>query len=146
MGHFQLTNSTSLGANPAAIISGDFNNDGKLDVITANECQASGCTSKQFTLFAGNGAGGFGTPTDLFDITAQGTGYIFPQYLAAGDFNLDGRIDLTVPNSGSTFNNRIVAYNMGGGNFANTVTLPSTPDTNTAVVGDVNGTANPISW
>jgi hypothetical protein len=142
-GHFLLTNSTNLDANPAAIVSGDFNNDGKLDVITANDCQVGSCTAKAFTLFVGNGAGGFGTPTDLFDSVAQGTGYIFPQYIAAGDFNLDGRIDITVPNSNFSFTNRIVAYNMGGGNFATRVGLPSTADMYTSVVSDINGDGKP---
>src|SRR5439155_845589 len=74
----------AAGQSPVAIVSGDFNADGKPDLAMAN---AGGATS--ISVLPGIGGGKFGPA--LFSDTG-----IFPSSLAVGDFNHDGRLDLLV--------------------------------------------------
>ena len=76
-----------VGNQPDAIVTGDFNNDGKLDLAIAN------FGDNTITLLLGNGDGTFtqtgGSPY------AVGKG---PYQIAAADFNGDGKLDLAVAN------------------------------------------------
>src|SRR5438874_1231242 len=74
----------AAGQSPVAVVSGDFNADGKPDLAMAN---AGGATS--ISVLPGIGGGKFGPA--LFSDTG-----IFPSSLAVGDFNHDGRLDLLV--------------------------------------------------
>lgn len=79
---------------PARLVLTDFNNDKKLDVATAN----AGAGTVSIRL--GDALGGFGGTTPFTSIAA-GMNSIA---LSAGDFDLDGNIDLVVANStGSNF-------------------------------------------
>lgn len=72
-----------VGASPSDACAGDFNGDGKLDVAVAN----SGADSA--SVFLGDGRGGLHeAPGSPFAAGPQ------PHLLAAGDFNLDGKLDL----------------------------------------------------
>jgi hypothetical protein len=77
----------TVGASPTSIAVGDFNNDGKPDFVTNNFINGT------LSVFLGDGTGAFsqaaGSP-----ITAPG-GSIF---VAAGDFDADGRTDLATGN------------------------------------------------
>ncbi len=68
---------------------GDFNGDGKLDLITANE------TSGSVSLFLGTGTGEF-QPAVTYPIGTN------PFAIAVGDFNDDGRLDIAVVSGGLT--------------------------------------------
>jgi hypothetical protein len=74
---------------PATIVTGDFNNDGILDLALAD----NGLTSDagQLSIFLGNGQGGF-TQAPGFPF-AVGPG---PFSLAVADFNHDGNLDLAI--------------------------------------------------
>jgi FG-GAP-like repeat/Putative Ig domain/FG-GAP repeat len=76
----------SLGQSLSAIVAGDFNGDGKLDLAVAD----AGASSVLVLL--GNGDGTFQSPITI----AVGNG---PDAIAVGDFNNDGKIDLAVTNS-----------------------------------------------
>src|SRR3954463_3316338 len=65
------------GASPIDVAVGDFNRDGRLDLVTANSGSAN------VSVLLGTGAGGFGAATNF----PVGTN---PSAVAVGDFNRDG--------------------------------------------------------
>ncbi len=77
----------SLGTNLSAIVTADFNGDGKLDLAVTD----SG--GNAVLILPGKGDRTFGVPTTI----PVGKG---PDALVAGDFNNDGKLDLAVANDG----------------------------------------------
>ncbi len=75
---------------PAAIVTGDFNGDGKLDLATANN------RSSTIAILLGNGDGTFTAPA----VTPPATGPA-PVALISADFNGDGAPDLVTANNGT---------------------------------------------
>ena len=76
-----------VGNEPVAIVAGDFNNDGKLDVAIANFADDT------VTLLLGNG--------DATFTQASGSPYSVghgPYAITAADFNGDGKLDLAAAN------------------------------------------------
>src|SRR5215207_9253799 len=69
--------SYSVGTEPQAVVAADFNNDGRLDLATAN------AGSNSVSVLLGDGQGGFGAAIN----SAAGDN---PVSLAVGDFNSDG--------------------------------------------------------
>nr|UZH23228.1 hypothetical protein [myxobacterium MSr12020] len=95
------TLSTGTGS-PQAVRTGDFNGDGKIDLVTANE------SSGRLSLFLGNGTGGF---TSSGTISVGGG----PRDVAVADFDHDGADDLAVADAA---NNQVVVYlGTGTGTF-----------------------------
>lgn len=80
----------TMGSRPGDVVVGDFNGDGKADVVTAN------LYSNNVSFFQGDGLGGLTSPT-LFATGKR------PTALAVADFNLDGFVDLAVSNQVSLF-------------------------------------------
>jgi hypothetical protein len=76
-----------LGQSLSAIITGDFNGDGKLDLAVTDSA------GNAVIILLGNGDGTFGTPTTIPVGNA-------PYAIVAGDFNNDGKLDLAVANYG----------------------------------------------
>jgi hypothetical protein len=77
----------SLGKSLSAIVAGDFNGDGKLDIAVTD------ATANAVLVLLGNGDGTFGAPTTI-PVGTQ------PEAIIVGDFNNDGKLDLAVANSG----------------------------------------------
>jgi FG-GAP-like repeat len=75
----------SLGKNLSAIVTADFNGDGKLDLATTDSA------SNAVMILLGNGDGTFGVPTKIL-VGNQ------PDAIVAADFNNDGKLDLAVAN------------------------------------------------
>jgi len=71
----------TTGTNPRFVATGDFNGDGRTDVVTSNQ------DSNNASILLGNGDGTFGAAATI--ITGSQPGAV-----AAADFNRDGRTDL----------------------------------------------------
>jgi PKD repeat protein len=74
------------GSKPSAVAIADFNNDGKQDVVAAND------GSKNVSLLLGNGAGGLVAPA-MSPYSTTGTR---PTSVTVGDFNGDANLDVAV--------------------------------------------------
>jgi hypothetical protein len=92
----------SLVPNPASIVVGDFNRDGKLDIVVGNT------TANNIAFFAGNG-------DNTFAPSVESPSLNFPDSIVAGDFNGDGILDIAgvAPN----FNAVEVTLGVGNGTF-----------------------------
>jgi hypothetical protein len=125
-GTFQTHVDYKTGTAPVALVVGDFNGDGILDLAVANS------TAGTVSILLGNGNGTFQGKHDF----STGTGTQNPVWLAVGDFNGDGNLDLAVANE--TGNAISILLGNGEGSF----TLKSSPTTASpasVAVGDFNG-------
>ena len=120
----------ATGTNPTAVISEDFNKDGKLDLAIANT--GAGTVS----ILLGNGDGTF-TAAQSSPLAA-GTN---PQALVAGDLNGDGNVDLAVANS--LDNTVSVFLGNGDGSFQAGVTNTVGNYPFSVAAGDFNGDGIP---
>ena len=127
---FQAPKSFSTGGvNGSWVVAGDFNGDGKLDLVVSNNDGAS----PNFAILLGNGDGTFGAPM----ITSTGGGST--QWLATGDFNKDGHLDLLLVDN--TNGDVAIFLGKGDGTFQAPTLLPR-KFANTAAVGDFNNDGN----
>jgi hypothetical protein len=110
-GTFQAPKSSAGVANFSAAIVGDFNNDGKLDVIISYG--SNGVTAGNVSLLLGNGDGTFAAPTT---ITSEGGS------IATADLNGDGNLDLVINDAGLLVQ---VWLGNGNGTFSNTHSYPT---------------------
>lgn len=88
-GSFRLGQDLTVGTAPLSVAVGDFNIDGRADLVISNEDDDS------VAVFLGRGDGTFDQDGVTVDLGA-GAG---PQGLAIWDFNLDGRPDIAVANT-----------------------------------------------
>lgn len=121
---------------PVRIVTGDFNNDGIPDLVTVNEGGAG-----TISVFLGTGNGGF-TAGASNPITVGAGAYS----IAAGDFNLDGKMDLAVTTLSGHVNTLIILLGNGAGGFSTAQALtpcPGNTDVPDVVVADFNGDHKP---
>jgi len=111
----------------------DLNGDGFLDIAVVNSSQ-TGANQKTVVIFINNGSGGF----------AAGVAYPYvgtdAQYLAAGDFDEDGDIDLVTAN-GST-NDVSVLLNNGNGTYGVSTEYAVGANARSVSVGDFDEDGN----
>lgn len=103
------------GASAAA--SGDFNGDGKVDVVTANGITTG---SHGVSILVSNGDGSFQVPRNF----ATGTD---PTAIAVGDFNGDGKLDVAVANRASNSISILLGNGDGTLQPASTIVLTGSP-------------------
>jgi hypothetical protein len=113
----------NAGPSPLSVATGDFNGDGKLDLVATN------FNANNVSVLLGNGDGTFQAAVDY------GVG-LGPHSVVVGDFNGDGKLDLAVANM--IGNNVSVLLGKGDGTFQvatvyNTGSAPSS-----VTVGDFN--------
>ena len=105
-----VTATGAIGNNPYGLIATDLNDDGKLDLVAANSPSLG---NGSVSVLLGNGNGTFQPALN----TAVGTR---PRYLAAGDFNRDGKQDLALTQTVTDNNLRILLGNGLGGFLSQT--------------------------
>jgi hypothetical protein len=144
-GTFQPARNFTIGT--AAVIPsvavGDFNGDGKLDIVATNGSGVS--------VLLGNGDGTF-QPAQDYGLPNEGAGTQTSLSLAVGDLNGDGKLDLVVtgttsylgpyPSYGSPGASYVnVLLGNGDGTFTNasTVQIPSGPEQEIVALGDFTG-------
>src|SRR5262249_25521752 len=115
------------GAVPSFAAVGDFNGDGKADVLVANSPNTT--TAGSLRLLLGNGDGTFQTTPNY----ATGSG---PGSMAWGDVNGDGKIDLITANSQS--GNVSVLLGNGDGTFQTPVNYLAGVGPGAVRLGDFN--------
>ena len=112
------------GSFPIAVATGDFNQDGKLDLAVAN------LNDNTVSVLLGNGDGTF-QPQSVY---ATGSG---PTWIATGDFNGDGKLDLAVANvSDSTVS---VLLGNGDGTFQPQSVYGAGSGPHSIMTADLNG-------
>jgi hypothetical protein len=104
-GCFSGPTSYGTDSNPRAVVLGDFNNDGKLDMVTAG-------LGNVVCIFLGNGDGTFQNPK----CAGSGLHAFSDNSLAVADFNHDGKLDVVVANYDS--NNVSVLLGNGDGTLS----------------------------
>ncbi|NEQ38114.1 MAG: DUF4347 domain-containing protein [Okeania sp. SIO3I5] len=109
-GGFSLPTQFNTGENAIDVEVGDFNNDRRIDLVTANR------DSDNISILLGNGNGTFDSPT-LLD---AGDG---PEGLGVADLNKDGFDDIVVSNENS--NNLLVFLGRGNSQFAFPIDIPT---------------------
>jgi hypothetical protein len=124
---FYNTPTYSTGGTPAALATGDFNRDGKTDVVVLN---GNGVVS----FMQGDGRGGFAAPKTIATLLGVASN---PTLLAA-DFNGDGNLDLLIlQDPGTSFS---IYSGRGDGSFADPVTVnDGLPAAGNVAIGDFNG-------
>jgi hypothetical protein len=114
----------TVGSSPQAVITGDFNGDGKPDLAVAN------AADNTVSIFLGIGDGTFALQSTVM----VGT---MPSSLASADFNADGYLDLAVTNSGD--NTVTILTGNGDGTFTAGSTIPVGSNPVGVIAGDWNG-------
>ncbi|HZL34245.1 MAG TPA: VCBS repeat-containing protein [Tepidisphaeraceae bacterium] len=115
----------AAGSNPRGIAAGDFNHDGKLDLVVAN----SDFLTPTLKVYLGNGDGTFAAGQNYF-------GGNFVDSVAVGDFNGDGNLDIAT----SSFTSALRIYpGNGDGTFGPPQSFASGQFGNFVLAGDFNG-------
>ncbi len=116
--------SLTAGSSPSYAATGDFNGDGKLDLIVAN------FSSNDISVLLGNGDGTFQAAVNY----RAGSG---PRSIGVGDFNGDGKLDLAVVNTNSK--NVSILLGNGDGTFQPAVNYVAGSGGQSVAIGDLNG-------
>ncbi|MBI2926666.1 MAG: VCBS repeat-containing protein [Verrucomicrobia bacterium] len=114
------------GTNPVSVTVGDFNGDGKPDLVVANNA------STNVSVLLGTGDGTFQAAVNYRTATR-------PSSVAVGDFNSDSKPDLAVANDGS--GNISVLLGKGDGSFGVAVNYGVGSRPVSVAVGDFNNDA-----
>ena len=129
----------SAGSSPNAVAVADFNGDGKLDLAVADYGNPSSGDNGGISILLGNGDG-------TFQPAISATGGKNPLFIAAGDFNNDGKQDLVLTDFGDRSSggngNLTVLLGNGAGTFQSPITLTAGPEPFDLALGDFNNDGN----
>jgi len=134
---------TPVGIAPFAIVKGDFNGDGVVDVATVN----SNSTDNTVSVLLGNSglAGQINPDGTVNNVPTFASPLIYavgsrPAAIVTGDFNADGKLDIAVANTGD--GTVSVLYGKGDGTFQPAVTLTVGNAPVGIAAGDIDGDGN----
>ncbi len=136
---FAVQETFSVGSNPYSVAVGDFNGDGRPDIVVANRNTAGTVTILLNTTAPGATVPSFAAPQTF----AVGN---TPYSVAVGDFNDDGRPDLAVANFGSGTASVLMDTTAAGAttlSFAAQQTFAVGASPISVAVGDFNGDGKP---
>ena len=131
---------------PVQVLTGDFNGDGKLDLVEAVSCEAPylpDCPTSDLgypgviAVYLGDGDGKFGTPI----LTGTGLRYDSIRAIAVGDFNNDGKLDVAAASDDEAPGSITILLGNGAGGFEQTSQFAMNgrvDEANTLAVGDFN--------
>lgn len=118
-----------VGTSPLAVATADLNDDGKVDIVTANN------DSGDVSVLLGQGDGTFLDPGASFPVGVPDISA--PSAVAIGDFNGDGKPDIIATDEiGDTVS---VLLNQGGAVFATAIVTDTGSSPEAVAVGDFNG-------
>jgi hypothetical protein len=132
-GQFSIASAGVPVTHANGIVAADLNGDGKTDIAVDSDVENS------VKVFFGSGAGTFSAGPAIA-IAGGGGQNANPRSLAAGDFNLDGAMDLVV---GKAFGGTDVLVNDGHGNFTVALTADTGSSTDSLAVADLNVDGRP---
>jgi uncharacterized membrane protein len=89
-------NYSSGGQTAHSIAVADVNGDGKLDLVVANGCLGTNCSTGGVGVLLGKGDGTFKKAVTY----SSGAASVFGSHLAVGDLNGDGKLDIAVATTG----------------------------------------------
>jgi hypothetical protein len=119
--------SFAVGTNPGALVIGDLNADGLLDIVTAN------AGSNDISVLLGDGSGSF-TTAGNYSVGSQ------PAAIVIGDFNNDSQLDIATGNAASP--NISILLGNGTGGFGTPLTLDIAMTVNSLIASDINQDGN----
>jgi cysteine-rich repeat protein len=125
-----LTRVSTSGQDPRELEVIDVNEDGQLDVITANS------STNDLSLFLGAGGGTLASEPAIIPATV-GAGQAAVYSVRAGDVNGDGIVDLVTANRGRDSVSVLIGF--GNGNFAAPIEFDMGVGPEGVAVGDWNG-------
>jgi hypothetical protein len=119
------------------VATGDFNHDGKLDLAVTNQAD------NNVTVLLGKGDGSFTFSANYSILPPGSGGQVTPLYVAAADFNGDGKLDLVVANGNNRANGSVnigmqLLVGNGDGTFQTTQGYLVGAGSNNLAVGDLN--------
>lgn len=129
-GQFTTSTSTSTGSNPSGVCTGDFNLDGKQDMVVVST------GANTVAINYGNGAGGF---TGV----APGTTIVVgasPKHCIVADFDKNGRPDIAITSTGA--NTASVIFNLVGSYPVITIFVGAASAPEGLATADFNGDGN----
>jgi hypothetical protein len=134
----QQISATPFYGGPIAGAVGDFNGDGKLDIVILNNNVNPGVAQ----IYLGNGDGAF-PPLPNAVVTVGTVNQNSPNSVVVGDFNRDGFLDFATANRSPYNDSMSVVMGNGNGTFQTAVNYPTTNNLNTVnavsiVTGDFN--------
>jgi len=127
---FDTGGTYTAGSTPVSVALGDVNGDGKLDLVVGF-MWGGAAGGDSIAVLLGNGSGGFGTPSDTIAVGGD-------PYVALGDVNGDGKLDIVAATSGSV----TVLLGSGSGTFSQASGSPYSAGGTRVALGDIDGDGN----